>query len=327
VTPNLTKRASAAVFLGITAILAFASWKARFPLLLADRFLPGSGVVEILLLGGYGAWIFGLLDDPRRAPVIRKRIWRLFSAVFFLQLALGLAGFERFLMTGALHLPIPALIVAGPLYRGEGLFMPILYGATLLLAGSAWCSHLCYIGAWDHACATSKNRPPTGISARLPWLRALTLAGTVAMGIGFRRFGVGCDTAIAMAAAFGLGGVAVMLLFSRSKGVMMHCTAYCPIGFLSTTLGKLNPFRLRIAPSCDVCGACSRSCRYGALQPEHLARQTPGQTCTLCGDCLGACARGNLGYAFPGLGQTAARRLFLAVIVILHAVFLGVARI
>ncbi len=315
------------MFLGITTVLAVASWKARFPLLLADRFLPGSGVVEILLLGWYGTWIFRLFDDPRRAPVIRRRIWSLFSAVFFLQLALGLAGFERFLMTGALHLPIPALIVAGPLYRGEGLFMPILYGTTLLLAGSAWCSHLCYIGAWDHACATSKHTPPAGLPAVVPWFRAFTLAATVALALGFRHLGVGWEPAVATAAAFGLGGLAVLVLLSRRSGVMLHCTAYCPIGLLSTTLGRLNPFRIRIAPSCDACGACSRSCRYGALQPEHLARRTPGLTCTLCGDCLGACTRGNLGYAFPGLGQAAARRLFLAVIVILHTVFLGVARI
>ncbi|MBP7635238.1 [Fe-S]-binding protein [Candidatus Ozemobacteraceae bacterium] len=324
---NLPKQASVAVFFGITTILTFASWKARFPLLLADRFLPGSGVVEILLLGWYGAWIFGLLDDPRRAPVIRRRIWSLFSAVFFLQFALGLAGFERFLMTGALHLPIPALIVAGPLYRGEGLFMPILYGATLLLAGSAWCSHLCYIGAWDHACAMSKTTPLASVPAATPRFRAFTLAGTIGLALGFRHLGVGWKTAVATSAAFGLGGLAVMFFISRGRGVMMHCTVYCPIGLLSTTFGRLNPFRVRIAPSCDACGACSRSCRYGALQREHLASHTPGWTCTLCGDCLGACARGNLGYAFPGLGQTTARRLFLAVIVILHTVFLGVARI
>ncbi len=324
---GLSNRATAAVFLGIATLLGIASWKAHIPLLLADRFLPGSGIVEILLLACYGVWIHGLLEDPRRSAIIRGRIWGLFSTVFFLQLTLGLAGFDRFLMTGTLHLPVPALIVGGPLYRGEGLFMPMLYGATLLLAGSAWCSHLCYIGACDHACAASKPRPQAQIPSGFPWFRAITLALTVVVALGFRQFGVGREPAIATAALFGAGGIAVMLIFSRRRGVMMHCTSYCPIGFLSTTLGRLNPFRVRISPACDGCAACSRACRYGALQPEHLAQRAPGTTCTLCGDCLGACARGNLGYTFPGLDQAAARRLFLAVIVILHAVFLGVARI
>ncbi|HEY9069880.1 MAG TPA: 4Fe-4S binding protein [Candidatus Ozemobacteraceae bacterium] len=315
------------MFISITALLALSSWKARMPLLLADRFLPGAGILEILLLASYGTWIHGLLQDPRRSSVIRSRIWGLFSVVFFAQLALGLAGFERFLMTGALHLPVPALIVGGPLYRGEGLFMLILYGATLLMAGSAWCSHLCYIGAWDHACAGSANAVRREYPAGAPWFRVLTIAATVGFALGLRWVGASGKAALAVAAGFGLGGIAVMLVFSRRLGRMMHCTAYCPIGLLSTTLGRLNPFRIRIAPTCDACGACSRSCRYGALGPEHLHRQSPGQTCTLCGDCLAACVRGNLGYAFPGLDRNRARSLFLVIVVILHTVFLGVARI
>ena len=68
---------------------------------------------------------------------------------FFGQLALGIFADPIFLMTGKLHLPIPAVILAGPLYRFEGLFMPILFISTLLLSGPAWCSQLCYFGAFD----------------------------------------------------------------------------------------------------------------------------------------------------------------------------------
>ena len=45
-------------------------------------------------------------------------------------------------MTGKLHLPVPALIVAGPVYRGSVGFMLILFLCTILLVGPAWCSHL-----------------------------------------------------------------------------------------------------------------------------------------------------------------------------------------
>ena len=48
--------------------------------------------------------------------------------VFFSQLALGLVGFSRFLMTGALHVPVPAVIVAGPLSAGGGLYVPSFSG-------------------------------------------------------------------------------------------------------------------------------------------------------------------------------------------------------
>ncbi len=124
---------------------------ASIVLLLSDRFLPGSGPLQIVLAGVYAAWVAGLLLDPVRARKARPRLWALFSAVFFGQLALGLLGAHRLLMTGALHLPVPALILAGPLFRGEGLFMLVLFGVSVLLLGPAWCSHLCYIGAWDDA--------------------------------------------------------------------------------------------------------------------------------------------------------------------------------
>ena len=72
------------------------------------------------------------------------------------QLALGIFADPIFLMTGKLHLPIPAVILAGPLYRFEGLFMPILFISTLLLSGPAWCSQLCYFGAFDAWSARGK---------------------------------------------------------------------------------------------------------------------------------------------------------------------------
>ena len=75
---------------------------------------------------------------------------------FFGQLALGIFADPIFLMTGKLHLPIPAVILAGPLYRFEGLFMPILFISTLLLSGPAWCSQLCYFGAFDAWSARGK---------------------------------------------------------------------------------------------------------------------------------------------------------------------------
>ena len=85
------------------------------------------------------------VSDPKRNRQLRALLWGGFSVIFFLQLALGLLGLNQMLMTGTSRLPIPALILAGPVYLGEGIFMLGLL-TTIAMVGPAWCSHLCYIG-------------------------------------------------------------------------------------------------------------------------------------------------------------------------------------
>jgi polyferredoxin len=296
------------------------------PGLLVERFFPGGGWLELVLLAGYAAWLAGHMLRPAEHPVWRRRTWRLFSAVFFAQLALGLLGLESFLMTGKLHLPVPALIAAGPLFRGEGFFMPILFGATLLLVGPAWCSHLCYVGAWDDVAASRRRRP-----AKMPgWRRPLQIgllvlvAGTA---VGLRAAGIPSSLALYPAAAFGLVGVGLMAVWSRRTGNMTHCSAYCPIGVLATWFGRVSPFRIRISDGCSECGACSLPCRYDALGKSDIERRRPGASCTLCGDCISRCKDAHLGYRFLGLSPAAARTLFVVLVVAGHASFLGVARI
>ncbi len=320
-----TARPQAVAFVLSAALLAVARAEAPIPLLLADRFFPGWGTFEIFLLATYAAWLAGRMLPARGARVWRPRLWAGFSAVFFAQLALGLLGVERLLMTGALHLPVPALIVAGPLYRGAGYFMLILFAVSVLLVGPAWCSHLCYIGAWDDLSrrAARKASPFPTWALKIRWL---SLALVVLAALGLRFSGLPASVAVVSAALFGLAGVAVMLLLSRRFGRMIHCTAYCPMGLLADLLGRLTPWRLRIGPGCDGCGSCSRVCPYGALSPADLARGRPGLSCTLCGDCLPACARRRIGYRLPGLSPERSRSAFLVLVMALHAVFLGVAR-
>ena len=307
------------------AALGAVQLKAPPGLLLAERFLPGSGWLEAVLLAAYAGFAAQALLAPGRYPAVRRRVWTLFSAVFFGQLALGLAGFGRFLMSGTLHLPVPALIAAGPLYRGEGFFMAALFGVCVLLVGPAWCSHLCYIGAWDSACAGSgPPRPVPAWAARArAALAVLVLAG--AFGLGWA--GVSAPVAAGLAAGFGLAGVGVMLGVSRRQGVMAHCLGYCPMGLVSGLLGRLSPWRLRIGAGCTGCGACSRACRYGALEPRHLAAHRPGLSCSLCGDCLERCPGRELSLTVFGRRAPWVRPAFAALAAALCAVFLGVARL
>jgi ferredoxin len=317
--------ARAAVFVLTGALLLVLREQTPIALLLADRFFPGLGPLEILGLALYAVWVSGRLLDPKTQAPTRRFVWFLFSLVFFSQLFLGLAGIEQFLMTGKLHIPVPALILAGPLFRGEGFFMPILFGSTLLLVGPAWCSHLCYIGAWDNV-MTLKNRPHP-----LPgWTRTLRwaiLVLVVLTALGLRILGVPTAYAVILAVSFGLVGVGVMVCISRKKGTMVHCTTFCPIGLVGNYLGKLAPWRIRITDSCTRCKACLPACRYNALDLQALEQGKPHITCTLCGDCISACTHGALTFSVPLLTPTQARTLFIILVTLLHTVFLGIARI
>lgn len=313
-------------FLLTVAGLAIARQKASLDIILLDRFFLGGGWLAVILLGCYAAWVAGRMLEPNTSAKWRRTIWLLFSAVFFLQLSLGLLGFERFLMSGTLHLPVPALIAAGPLYRGDGWFMIVLFAVTLVLVGPAWCSHLCYIGAWDNWAATGKPRAGTlpGWTITLRWLLCLAVLVTAAV---LGRSGLPVALAVVLAAVFGLGGVVIMLTWSRRSGMMTHCTTYCPMGLLANIFGKINPWRIRIRSECCQCGICSRFCRYGALSTPDIERRRAGFRCTLCGDCLSGCPHGHLHYRFPGLTDGAARKGFIVIIVALHAIFMGVARL
>jgi ferredoxin len=305
--------------------LFFIRETASMTMLLADRFIPGSGPVEIIALTVYASWVCGHLLNPKTQAGTRRRVWLLFSIVFFGQFFLGIAGIDQCLMTGILHLPVPALIVAGPLFRGEGFFMPILFASTLLLVGPAWCSHLCYIGAWDNTMAI-KTRPGD-IPIWAPVLRWSILFFVVLTALGLRLLHVPTLTALIMAGMFGLAGIGVMVFISRKRGRMVHCTVFCPIGILSNYLGKIAPWRIRISSACTGCTACLPTCRYNALDMEALAQGKPHITCTLCGDCVSSCKHGALTYSAPLLGSDMARTVFLIIVTTLHTVFLAVARI
>lgn len=299
--------------------------------LLSDRFLPGSGPLQIALAGTYAAWVAGPLLDPVRARAVRPRLWGLFSAVFFGQLALGLLGAHGMLMTGALHLPVPTLILAGPLFRGEGAFMLALFGFSVALLGPAWCSHLCYIGAWDDTCARLRGCAGRGGKpAPLPrWavaLRWCLAAAVFAVAWGMGRAGVPVSVAVVAAGLTGLAGVAVMVAVSTRRGMMAHCSAFCPMGAVSSLLGRIAPWRLRVGAECTRCEACLSACRYNALDLRALEAGRPALSCALCRDCIGACRHGALHLTLPGVSSAVAWRIFAVLAAVLHTVFLNVAR-
>ena len=318
--------ASVVAFITTAFILSLARAKVPFPILLADRFLPGSGWVQIVLLALYAALLTIRFARRRDSSSLRLGIWLAFSLIFFTQFILGIAGFQKFLMTGRLHIPVPAVVIAGPIYRGQRFFMPILFLCTIVLVGPAWCSHLCYIGAWD-GLAAARLRRAGKLGNVWTWLRCALFAATPVAAILLRVFRVDGVTAGLAAIGFGVLGVGVMAVLSTGTGVMVHCTSICPLGLAGNILGRINPFRVRIGDACNECERCLAVCRYNALDLAKIQRRRPGYTCTLCGDCIGACSEKAISYSFPGLNGSWARLAFLIMVISLHAVFLGVARI
>jgi polyferredoxin len=296
------------------------------PMLLADRFLPGTGWIEIILASVYAAWVYYHMKDPRKVARWRKSIWLLFTSVFFVQLLLGLVADERFLMTGSLHLPVPALILAGPLYRMQLSFMPLLFLSTVLIIGPAWCSHLCYFGALDNWAASGKklrNKP-----LKNKWLlKHCFLILFIVAALLFNLLGVPNLWATVAGLSAGLAGIAIIVMYSRRKNKMIHCTLYCPIGTLTSYLRYISPFRMSITDTCTTCMACTLKCRYDALNLENIRQRKPGMTCTYCGECLSACHQHSIRYHFLGLSPKPARNLFLVLTISLHACFLVLARI
>lgn len=295
------------------------------PLILLERFIPGAGWVEILVVSLYGALVISKMQNPVNVPRWRRITWSLFSVVFFTQLALGLLGAERFLMTGKLHLPIPAMIISGPLYRGDLSVMTILFLSTVLLTGPAWCSQLCYFGAFDSLAASGKTK--RGAIKNKKGLKTTFILLVIVATLLLRWIGVTPFFSTLAGLTFGITGIVVMFLFTRRQNRMIHCTLYCPVGTVVSLLKPVNPFRLYIGESCDLCNKCTTWCKYDALNIQDIRNKKPDYSCTLCGDCLAACPHSSIKYRFLKMNPDKARNLYLVLTITLHAVFLALARI
>ena len=82
----------AIVFLLTFSLLALVQIMVENPMILAERFLKGAGWIEIVFISFYGAYVTGKMKDPVQSPRWRLITWTIFSAVFFLQLIIGIAG-------------------------------------------------------------------------------------------------------------------------------------------------------------------------------------------------------------------------------------------
>ena len=322
---NKNFRLPLAVFILTFILLAFVQIKPERPMILAERFLKGSGWAEIFLISCYGAFVAFKMQDPMNVPHWRKITWTIFSVVFFTQLIIGLSGFEKFLMTGKLHLPIPMMILAGPIYRGQLSVMTILFLSTIILTGPAWCSQLCYFGAFDNLASGGKTSKE--ILRYKGAIKTTLLVLVIAMALILRWLNVSLLVSTFIAIGFGIVGIAIMILFSVKRKKMVHCILYCPIGTIVNVFKHVNPFRMYIDQSCTLCMNCTKFCKYDALNAQDIKNLKPSITCTLCGDCLAECHHNSIKYIFLKMKPEHARNLYLILTISLHAACIAMARI
>jgi ferredoxin-type protein NapH len=312
-------------FFIVGGLLSIVQLKTHNQIIIIERFFNRTAWIEILMVSFYAAFLSFKMKDPKNVPIWRQRSWFLFTVVFFSQLILGLVGFEKFLMSGKLHLPVPAMIIAGPIFRCETSFMTILFVSTIFLSGPSWCSHLCYFGAMDGmlACGKTSKKPLKNKFRYKNSILIFAIGATILL----RVFHVEIIYAAIFGSIFGLTGLAIIIFISKKRKKMVHCVVYCPIGTLVNYFKYINPFRLIINNRCTMCVHCIPQCMYDALNIQDLKNKKPGITCTLCGDCLSTCSDKAIQYKFLGLSANNARNLYLVISISLHAVFLALGKI
>jgi polyferredoxin len=203
--------------------------------------------------------------------------------------------------------------------------MTILFLSTVILTGPAWCSHLCYFGAFDNLASGGKTSRE--ILKHKGAIKATILILVIAMAIILRWLNVSMLLATIIAVAFGLTGISIMILISVKRKKMVHCVMYCPVGTVVNVFKHVNPFRMYIDKSCTLCMHCTKFCKYDALNPVNIRNSKPSITCTLCGDCLAGCHHNSIKYKFLNMKPEKARNLYLILTISLHAACIALARI
>jgi polyferredoxin len=142
--------------------------------------------------------------------------------VFFSQLLLGIFVSEKFLMSGNLQLPLPFMIISGPIYRGEISVMTILFLGTVLISGPAWCSHLCYFGGLDNF-ISGNGRSSKKLKNKFK-IKHSVLFIVILVRLVFRWIGVNSLVALSTAIVAGIAGFFIIGKYSRKTGKMVHCS-------------------------------------------------------------------------------------------------------
>ena len=277
--------------------------------------LKAQGVTMILTvaLSLYTLILAERMVNARRHAPLRRFYWRFFSIIFITQFLLGLFISSAWLLTGDPTLPHPFFLYFRPLTSATGTHQLFVWLLSMLLLGPAFCSHLCWLGAWDQFAARKKRKPTGTLSwpIRLFWAAAVILAGLALLRFAPLR------VAVSAGFLFCLVAVGTMVITSRKRGTMVHCTHYCPLGTITTIVARLSPFRIVKASGKRVNASL---CDYGIFTDRTLGTGRLPLECTLCGDCLDRGSEHDLSMRFAWF-KFNAWPLFIALTTGLHAAF------
>jgi polyferredoxin len=175
--------------------------------------------------------------------------------------------------------------------------------------------------------ADIKNLSPSRLSRRFSRFRMFFLIFVLLESIVLRLAGASIALAISQGLILGVIGVVIIFTLSHQKGIMVHCSAYCPLGLVSNITGRISLFRIKINDDCIECMNYLPACRYNALFEDDIKRRKPGYSCTLCGDCVQECESAAIEYNLYGLSANTSRLTFLFIVIVFHACFIALARI
>lgn len=168
------------------------------------------------------------------------------------------------------------------------LFFLILFIVITILAGRAYCSTICPIGAIQELFS---QLPVPKVS--IPWKREVLVVHLIIGGIFafyalflstclFKCMGIRSFFFLDVTSAWFFLFAAIMAL-----GIFVYrpfCRFICPYGLLLTVASYFSLFRLYRTDACIECGQCEDSCPV-----QEAFRNSKKSECFLCGRCTKVC--------------------------------------
>ncbi len=204
-----------------------------------------------------------------------------------------------------------------PLFYSVPAVSPLVILAFILLStlilGKVFCGWVCPIGVIQEIIAAVRPHPPRRLTLKVSQAaRAGLLLAFVVLVLWKRRilfdwidpYPVLRGDRRSDIGAYIAAGV---LLLLSAMVYRPFCGLACPVGLVTSVLGKISLFSIRLTPHCDRCGDClgERVCPgfRAAVQAEPIRTE-----CFACGSCIRACPHGAVRYARRSWNQPAVRR-------------------
>jgi ferredoxin len=102
-------------------------------------------------------------------------------------------------------------------------------------------------------------------------------------------------------ASFATIGILTILALPWLTKKRAFCGLVCPFGAWQAFFGRINPYRVTIAPDrCTQCQLCVKACPTFAIEREGLNAHRVLAYCNRCGECMDVCPTGAIDYTLIG---------------------------